>query len=65
MPDGKPAGMPCIQLTRDKRCKVYGKPERPAVCASYRAGQEFCGSNEEEALRILEDLELMTSIDKS
>jgi len=62
MPDGKLAGVPCIQLDLDKRCKVYGKPGRPAVCSSYRAGREFCGSNEEEALRILERLETMTSI---
>jgi len=62
MPDGKPAGVPCIQLDGDKRCKVYGKPGRPAVCATYRARREFCGSNEKEALRILEGLEMMTSI---
>jgi len=64
MPEGKPAGVPCIQLTEDKRCKVYGKAERPAVCSSYRAVQEFCGSNEGDALRILEGLEMMTCSDR-
>jgi Fe-S-cluster containining protein len=60
MPDGKPAGVPCVQLTKDRRCKVYDKPERPAVCASYQAREEFCGTNEGEAMRLLEELELMT-----
>ena len=63
MPDGKPAGAPCVQLTEDRRCKVYDKPERPAVCASYQAGEEFCGANEGEAMRLLEELELTTGAD--
>jgi Fe-S-cluster containining protein len=60
MPDGKPAGVPCVQLTKDRLCKVYDKPERPAVCASYQAREEFCGTNEGEAMRLLDELELMT-----
>jgi Fe-S-cluster containining protein len=63
MPDGKPAGVPCVQLTLNNSCSVYGKPERPAVCASYQAQEEFCGTNQGDALRILEELELMTRAD--
>jgi hypothetical protein len=32
MPHGKPAGLPCVQLDEEMRCKVFGKPERPAFC---------------------------------
>ncbi len=60
MPQGKPAGVRCIQLTPENLCSLYGKPERPDVCESYRASEEFCGSSMSDALRLLEELELMT-----
>ena len=31
MPYGKPAGMPCVQLDDDVRCRIFGRPERPAL----------------------------------
>ncbi|MEN9889340.1 MAG: hypothetical protein RL559_1377, partial [Pseudomonadota bacterium] len=31
MPQGKPAGVPCVQLDAQRRCKLFGLPERPAV----------------------------------
>jgi hypothetical protein len=34
MPQGKPAGVRCIQLDEANRCRIFGRPERPAVCAS-------------------------------
>jgi hypothetical protein len=57
MPEGKPAGVPCIHLLDDYRCALYGDPSRPAVCLNYRAEPEFCGNNREEAIRILTSLE--------
>ncbi len=60
MPGGKPAGVVCAQLTGDLRCRVYGRPERPAVCASFPAMADHCGMNREEALRLLGDLERST-----
>jgi hypothetical protein len=60
MPDGKPAGVRCIQLTADGRCALFGKPERPAVCSSLRPSEEMCGASREEALAILERLERWT-----
>jgi hypothetical protein len=60
MPQGKPAGIRCVQLTADNLCKIYGMPERPAVCASYQATEEFCGRCRIEALQRLQDLEFMT-----
>ncbi len=59
MPDGKPAGVRCVQLTLDNRCGIYGQPGRPEVCRSYHAS-ESCGTDRGDALRVLEELELMT-----
>jgi uncharacterized protein len=60
MPHGKPAGIPCVQLLPDYRCALYGKPERPAVCASLRPTEEMCGSSREHALDYLARLEAAT-----
>jgi hypothetical protein len=56
----KPAGVPCIHLLEDFRCGIFGKPERPAFCASLRPVQSMCGANREEALAYLEELERLT-----
>ncbi|MDP4770734.1 MAG: YkgJ family cysteine cluster protein [Limnohabitans sp.] len=47
MPQGKPAGMPCIQLDGQLRCKIFGQPERPAVCRQLQASVEMCGTVED------------------
>ncbi len=60
MPDGKPAGLRCPHLTRDLRCALFGRPERPAVCSSLRPTPEMCGSGRLEALRSLARLEART-----
>jgi hypothetical protein len=60
MPHGKPAGIPCVQLLPDYRCAIFGRPERPAVCASLRPNEEMCGASRDEALRVLQALELAT-----
>lgn len=62
-PNGKPAGVPCVQLTADFRCALFGRPERPAVCASLRPTEEMCGRNRDEALARLQALELATRPD--
>ncbi len=61
MPNGKPAGVRCVQLTDDNRCAIYDHPERPAVCGSLRACEEMCGSSREEALVYLAELERLTA----
>ena len=61
MPDGKPAGVPCVQLDGDLRCKLFGKPERPAVCASLRPSFGMCGNTRADALRFLDALEIATA----
>jgi uncharacterized protein len=60
MPDGKPAGVRCVQLTDDNRCKLFGMPERPAVCIALRPTAEMCGSTTEEAMNYLTWLEAIT-----
>ena len=43
MPEGKPAGVPCIQLDAARRCRLFGLPERPAVCRQLQPCAEMCG----------------------
>lgn len=60
MPNGKPAGVRCVQLTSDNRCALFGQPERPAVCVHLRPSEEMCKGSAEEALMYLAELELIT-----
>jgi len=60
MPQGKPAGVRCVQLDADERCLLFGKPERPAVCASLRPTPAMCGENRDQAMAMLERLERQT-----
>ncbi|HEX5805260.1 MAG TPA: YkgJ family cysteine cluster protein [Macromonas sp.] len=60
LPQGKPAGMPCPHLDEALRCRLFGRPERPAVCASLPPNAEMCGPDREHALRFLRILESAT-----
>jgi hypothetical protein len=60
MPHGKPAGVRCVQLRPDNRCALFGRPERPAVCAALRPSAEMCGDSAEAAYAHLLKLELAT-----
>lgn len=60
MPEGKPAGVRCAQLTDDNRCRLFGHPDRPPVCRSLRPTAEMCGNSAEEANRYLMWLEMIT-----
>ncbi len=60
MPHGKPAGVKCIQLDDNYRCKLFGKPERPAVCFSLRPSEEMCRDSRQEAVDYLDLLESQT-----
>jgi hypothetical protein len=63
MPQGKPAGVRCVQLLPDYRCALFGKPERPAVCVSLRPTPTMCGANREEAMAMLTAMEAATTPD--
>jgi uncharacterized protein len=57
MPDGKAAG---VQLTDDNRCRLFGRPERPAVCGALRPSEEMCGHSRRDAMAYLISLERAT-----
>jgi len=61
MPDGKPAGVPCVQLDAQQRCKIFGHPDRPAVCGSLQPSAEMCGADAGHAIHWLTRLERETS----
>lgn len=63
MPDGKPAGVRCVQLADDNRCKIFGQPERPAFCGGLQPSEDMCGDSREHAVRWLNQLELATAPD--
>lgn len=50
-----------MQLTADNRCKLFGMPERPAVCGSLRPMADMCGQSAEEAMATLTFLEQATA----
>jgi len=56
MPEGKPSGVRCIHLLPDFGCALWGMPERPSVCSAFKAEEDFCGKDRDEALRILYSL---------
>jgi hypothetical protein len=61
MPQGKAAGVRCLQLTPDNRCRLFGQPDRPQVCINLRPSEEMCGQTREEAMVYLEMLERLTA----
>jgi len=61
MADGKPAGVRCVQLSDDNRCRLYGVRERPEVCVRLRPEPEMCGESRQEALSHLAMLEVATA----
>ncbi|HEV2612481.1 MAG TPA: YkgJ family cysteine cluster protein [Noviherbaspirillum sp.] len=61
MPDGKPAGVRCVQLDEANRCRIFGKPERPAVCGSLKPSLEMCGERSEHAMHYLATLDALTA----
>jgi uncharacterized protein len=61
MPNGKPAGIRCVQLDAQNRCMIFGKPERPAVCESLRPSLEMCGDSRDHAMHYLTQLDALTS----
>lgn len=61
MPNGKPAGLRCVQLDEENRCMIFGKPERPAFCAGLQPSAEMCGDSREAAMVWITALELATA----
>jgi len=61
MLNGKPAGVPCVQLDENLRCKTFGQPERPACCSGLQPSEEMCGTSREQAIRWLSEMEHLTA----
>jgi uncharacterized protein len=61
MPNGKPAGVRCVQLDDENSCMIFGKPERPAFCGSLQPSEEMCGETREQAIAWLTHLEHITT----
>jgi Fe-S-cluster containining protein len=61
MPNGKPAGVRCIQLDDNDGCMIFGRPDRPAVCASLKPSREMCGESRAQAMVWLSALERATA----
>ncbi|MDP3032565.1 MAG: YkgJ family cysteine cluster protein [Rhodocyclaceae bacterium] len=61
MLQGKPAGVRCVQLDAQQRCRIFGRPDRPAVCNSLMPAPEMCGTSQEQALTWLDQLEFRTT----
>ncbi|MCW7551290.1 YkgJ family cysteine cluster protein [Endozoicomonas gorgoniicola] len=60
MPEGKPAEVRCVQLNDNNLCQLFGKPERPAVCLSFQADPDLCGTSRDQAMTNLIQLEDIT-----
>ena len=60
MESGKPAGIRCIQLSEDNRCRIFSSDLRPEVCSSLRPSSEMCGSSASEAMQRLTEWEQIT-----
>lgn len=66
MPNGKPAGVSCVQLDERGLCRIFGDQRRPKVCGSLQPSVTMCGevndiaATREHALRYLSELEQLT-----
>ncbi|MCE2656856.1 MAG: YkgJ family cysteine cluster protein [Rubrivivax sp.] len=61
MPNGKPAGVRCIQLDEQLRCRLFGDARRPAVCRSLQPSPGLCAQSADAALQGLMRLERATA----
>jgi hypothetical protein len=62
MPNGKAAGERCLHLSVEFSCDIFGMPERPAVCGSFLADVDVCGSNQADAIRLIGWWEKATAV---
>jgi hypothetical protein len=62
MPNGKPAGVPCVNLDPETNlCRIWGTEKYPAVCRAFTATREVCGTRREEAFERISRLEAETA----
>lgn len=56
----KPAGVRCVQLDAANLCRIFGQPERPAVCGQLQPAADMCGCSNVHAMHYLTQLEIAT-----
>lgn len=61
MPQGKPAGVRCVQLDDANRCRIFGQSARPAVCSQLMPTADMCGDSAVHAMQFLATLEQLTA----
>nr|WP_271274625.1 YkgJ family cysteine cluster protein [Aliamphritea hakodatensis] len=57
MPEGKPAGVRCINLDAGNNCLIWQRDDYPLVCQDFTAHREHCADNRLQALQILTRME--------
>ena len=57
MPDGKPAGVRCINLDESNNCQIHTAGNYPDVCKNFTASIDMCVDNNEFAFDYLKKLE--------
>lgn len=57
MPNGKPAGVRCVQLDDNHLCRLFNDPRRPRVCLQFDYDPDLCGRDRREALDAIAALE--------
>ncbi|QTF91258.1 YkgJ family cysteine cluster protein [Halomonas sp. BM-2019] len=62
MPQGKPAGVRCVQLDAQNLCRLFGDSRRPALCERFQFEAALCGGNRDEALARIDALEIATGV---
>ena len=62
MPNGKPAGVRCINLTENNHCSLFGSKQRPEVCNNFKPDIEICSKGALNALRKLTFIEKVTIV---
>lgn len=60
MPNGKAAGVRCVQLDDNNECKIFGNPGRPEVCRALMPSEDMCGATTEEAMHLISVMEIQT-----
>ena len=65
MPEGKPAGVRCVQLTDELQCALFGTKARPKICSNLRPTDDLCGASRSDALIKIAWLEQNTRPERS
>lgn len=62
MPNGKAAGIRCVNLNSYNICTIHEKENYPKVCRNFKFDPDYCGRKNEEAFEKLAELENQTRI---